>query len=404
MKLTTAVVLFTVLTAAMMTSGCASATTYYVAPNGSDQYTPKQAQNRATPWASVTHASSVAQPGDMVRIASGQYPSQYTVIKATGTKTQPITFVGDTPQPRFTSPNGSTIAIIHGAWIVVRNLDVTSDDRVPNCADGGNGIDISDGSAHITIEHCAVHDCGGGGIGTGNGSSHIGADYVVIKNNLVYNNAWYALYQCSGISLWMNENADPGDSGYHNFITGNICHDNGEYKVTNPASHTDGNGIIIDCGYSHCSQQGGVNSLNASTYVGYNTCYNNGGAGIHNYLNDEVVFDHNTCYHNCNDPNYPQGGECSVVSCVGTKVTGNVLVSSGSKADDCVVIWGDKGTTLFQNNDYFGGTVQGPLAGNMVADPVFESPTTVPPNFDVLRHGPADPISGVIGAWATYKQ
>jgi hypothetical protein len=377
------------------------AATYYVGVQGSDTNSFQQAQNSSTPWATITHASSLVAPGDTVIVESGSYPSGYTNITVNGTKDHPITFVGQSPQPHLTAVNGNTILISKSSYVIVKNFNVTNSDHIANCADGGNGITMDSGSHHITIQGCIVHDCGGGGIGTGNASNGIGCDYITIKNNIVYNNAWYALYQCSGISFWMNYNADPSDKGFHNFITGNICYGNGEFKVTSPASHTDGNAIIVDVGYSHCPAQGGKPSPDARTYVGYNTCYNNGGCGVHVYLNDGVVFDHNTCFQNCQDPNFTGGGELSIISAANCELTNNIAVSSGDPLDQCVSLY-DDGASKILGNLYFNGKVDGSSTGNFVGDPEFKNPISTPPDFRILKGGTADPKSGAIGAWRTY--
>jgi hypothetical protein len=309
--------------------------------------------------------------------------------------------VGDTPQPKLTWLSGNTVNFTKGsAYVIFKNFDVTNDDHSVNSTGGANGIMIMGKSTHITIENCTVHDCGGGGIGTADQQGG-GCDYITVKNNIVYNNGWDAVYQCSGISFWHNFNADPTDKGIHNYIVGNICYGNSDKLVTNPAVHTDGNGIILDVSYSHNSEQGGVNSPDAATYVGYNTCYDNGGRGVHTYFSDDATFDHNTCYHNCQDPNFTGGGELSINSATGCKLIGNVAVSSGGDKDMCVQLW-KAPDPVITGNDYFGGKFDGSVAGNIVGDPKFKNPNGSPPNFDVLKGGPADPKGGIIGAWATY--
>jgi hypothetical protein len=368
--------------------------TYYVAVNGSDDNTPAQAANSATPWATITHASTVVQPGDTVHVASGDYPAGYTLISATGAAAAPITFVGASPAPRLTMNTGSTVTIRTAQYIVFDHFDVTNTDHVVNSKDGGNGIYICGASHHVTVENCVVHDCGGGGIGTGNQPDGIGCDYVTIKRNTVYNNAWYSWYICSGISLWELHNADPTDSGYHNFVTGNVCYGNSNKGVTDPAVHTDGEGIIMDVSYSHGSKGG----ADARSYVGYNVCYGNGGSGVQAFHNNGVTFDHNTCYGNARDPAYTGGGgELYINQATGCALTNNIGVSLGERRDACIKVYPDARDVTITGNDCWNGATPALDPSNLVADPRFADPTATPPDFRLRASSPAVGR----GAWST---
>lgn len=63
---------------------------YYVAPAGSDKNSGAEA---AMPFASIQKALDLAQPGDTVRLADGNYYQSITSVRA-GTEEQPITITG----------------------------------------------------------------------------------------------------------------------------------------------------------------------------------------------------------------------------------------------------------------------------------------------------------------------
>jgi hypothetical protein len=68
------------LTAGFAFAGGAMATTYYVdANNGNDARTPAEAENQATPWASITNAMIHVADGDVVEVAAGEYPTAINV-------------------------------------------------------------------------------------------------------------------------------------------------------------------------------------------------------------------------------------------------------------------------------------------------------------------------------------
>ena len=67
-------------------------TTWYVATTGSDSNDGKSA---GSAFLTIPHAASVAQPGDTVSVASGDYPGSFT-ITCSGTSGAPITIKSET--------------------------------------------------------------------------------------------------------------------------------------------------------------------------------------------------------------------------------------------------------------------------------------------------------------------
>ena len=94
---------------------------------------------------------------------------------------------------------------------------------------------------HVLIRNNVVHDCGGGGISTQQ------SDHITIEDNIVYNNAWYSPYDCSGISIGWNSNFDNDTTHYKTIIRRNICYNNKNcVQAIQGRVPTDGEGIIID--------------------------------------------------------------------------------------------------------------------------------------------------------------
>ncbi|RZK25449.1 MAG: right-handed parallel beta-helix repeat-containing protein [Flavobacterium sp.] len=146
-------------------------------------------------------------------------------------------------------------------------------------------------SHHIVISNNVVHECGGGGI------SAIHADYIIVEDNIVYNNSWYSIFGTSGISFYQFRNHNESKT-YRNIIRRNKCYDN---KSMVPWYRSckleDGNGIIIDDFMN--KQNGSDNGLyRGKTLIENNVCWNNGGTGIHTFQSSNVDILNNTSY--CN--------------------------------------------------------------------------------------------------------
>ena len=165
-----------------------------------------------------------------------------------------------------------------------------------------NGISINSGTNltnglppfhHITIRNNIVHDLPGGGIGSAN------VDYITIENNLVYNNAWYTMYACSGISVLGGVDIDT-QTGYKSIVRNNIVHHNQtNVKWNQTKTYSDGNGIIID--YNKNTGRT-FPAYKGKTLVENNISYNNGGSGIHSFNSANVDIINNTLYNNNQNP------------------------------------------------------------------------------------------------------
>jgi hypothetical protein len=206
--------------------------------------------------------------------------------------------------------NGGSYIEINGLEVIGNNANVTLDYAMSektnksNPLTSGNCITV-DGrkkgnTHHIRIVNNKVHKCGGGGIAA------IESDYVTIDNNVVFDNAWYSVYGCSGISMLSNWNSD-NSRGYKMFVTNNKTYNNRMYiPWIEVGKITDGNGIIIDTSKNNRNNSK-LGAYKGRTLVQNNLTFNNGGSGIHTFLSEHVDIVNNTAVLNNQSPELKQG-------------------------------------------------------------------------------------------------
>src|SRR6195952_2310429 len=130
-------------------------------PGCSDAVAAAVAQSAATPWGSPTPATPLAQPGDIVHIASGSYPVQLRPA-VSGTEAQPIVYQGE-GAVTLAAPAGSSGVMLVGVHdIKLRELTIQ--------ANGPQGIWIDD-ATRILIGRTTVTNHGGVGIQIKRGES-----------------------------------------------------------------------------------------------------------------------------------------------------------------------------------------------------------------------------------------
>ncbi len=235
--------------------------TYYVSGTGNDK---NSGVSSSSPFKTIQKAANLTKPGDTVLIMNGVYrnasPSGNVVtITRSGTAKAWIkykAYPGHSPKLQFNGwhgvllRDGASYIEINGLEVIGNNGKVTLDYAMSektnrlNPLTNGNCIS-ADGrknghTHHIRIVNNNVHDCGGGGIGA------MQSDYVTIDNNVIFNNGWYNVYACSGISFLNSWNFD-NYRGYKMFVTNNKVYNNRQYiPWLKTGTITDGNGIIID--------------------------------------------------------------------------------------------------------------------------------------------------------------
>ena len=199
--------------------------------------------------------------------------------------------------------NGATgFALVNVAFWKIEGLELmpTSD---ANEYAAGIGAQSQGGTLchDIQFVNNIVHGFGEAGL--------IGAaSQFLIEGNTVYDNAWRAHDNASGIDIvqplmgstdnskFGGASGNPGNA-YAIIIRNNTCYFN--RNLVPDTDHgttaiTDGNGIILDI----FDATNGYAGFGGRTLVSNNVLYNNGGAGIHAFSSSNVDVFHNTLYQN----------------------------------------------------------------------------------------------------------
>ncbi|MEH2396509.1 right-handed parallel beta-helix repeat-containing protein [Nostoc sp.] len=373
-------------------SAISTKTTYYVSSNGNDR---NSGLSTSSAFRTLDRAANLTDPGDTVLIMNGVYKNTSKVgtvldIKRSGRANAWITYKaypGHRPKLQSNGwhgvsiSNGASYIEVNGLEIVGNNSNITlgyaqnQQNNRSNPLTNGNCITI-DGEKnrlthHIRILNNKIHDCGGGGI------SVIESDYVTVDNNEVFNNAWYSVFACSGISLITSRNYD-NSQNYKMVVTRNKVHNN---QMLIPwiqnKKFQDGNGIIVD---SHRRF-----GYRGRTLIANNISYKNGGSGIHTYESEHVDIVHNTAYLNNQTPVINYGQIMSNYSS-DIKVVNNILYSArnrpiGSKNQSPNSSFN---YNLYNNN---GSRLNAVGPNDIMADPQFINPSIG--DFRLKRTSPA---------------
>jgi parallel beta-helix repeat protein len=318
-------------------------TTYYVSARGNDN---NSGLSSSSAFRTIQKAANLTNPGDTVLIMNGVYTNanpkgQIVLINRSGTANAWIKFKaypGHSPKLRLNGwnavliNNGASYIEVNGLEIIGNNANVTLEYAMSrknnklNPLTNGNCITV-DGSKnghthHIHILNNKVHDCGGG-IGT------FQSDYITVDNNEVYNNAWYSVYGCSGISMLNNWNSDRSQ-GYKMFVRNNKIYNNRQYlPAINHKTITDGNGIIIDTSRNN-QENSKLDAYQGRTLIQNNLTFKNGGSGIHAFKSDHIDIVNNTAFLNNQTPEL-NGGQISTNTASDIQVLRNILSAPSGK-------------------------------------------------------------------------
>jgi hypothetical protein len=224
---------------------------YYVAPEGNDA----AAGALDDPWATVTHAVSLATPGTLIYVRGGTYLQHPPIaIKAvSGTASAPIrvwAYQGETPVLDFNNGSDSRgIAITMSYWhvkgLIVQNaaqhgitVSVGSYVTIENCTtryNGNMGLNIADGVSYATILNCDSY--GNYDVASnGENADGFGAKYTLGPGNVF-----------RGCRAW--DNADDGWDLWGSTAAVRIedcwAFRNGMNVINDPAFAGDGNGFKL---------------------------------------------------------------------------------------------------------------------------------------------------------------
>lgn len=327
-----------------------SAKNYYVdAYNGSKQ---NNGLSVLKAKADIQDAAILSLPGDTVFVMNGVYKNtcancNVVDIKNSGNKRKYIVYTNyKNHQPiisfdgwgGFSIANGASYIKIIGFTIIGNNKNVSlvkALNQPMSCNNptgvydpkyNGNGIVVDGRSGayphHIVIAKNIVRDCGGGGIGA------IQADYIIVEDNVVFNNSWYSVFGNSGISFYQFKNFD-NFKGYHNVIRRNKCYNN---KNLVPwvayCRIADGNGIIVD-DFRNKQNASDLPAYRGKTLIENNICWFNGGTGVHVFQSDDVDIINNTAFLNSQSIEL-NSGQIHAGTSNNVRIINNILVSDHS--------------------------------------------------------------------------
>ncbi|MEH1843050.1 MAG: right-handed parallel beta-helix repeat-containing protein [Nostoc sp.] len=365
-----------------LVSAISTATTYYVSGKGNDK---NSGRTTSSAFRTIQRAADLTNPGDTVLIMDGEYNNAYPSgavidIERSGKADAWITYKaypGHRPKLQHNGWHG--VWINDGAsYIEINGLEVAGNNSIikpkyalsqknndSNPLTNGNCISIEGGenghSHHIRILNNKVHDCGGAGI------TAIQSDYLTIDNNEVFNNAWYSVYACSGISVLNSWNSD-NNRNYKIFVTRNKVYKN-QMFVAPISNHKiqDGNGIIIDRGMN--KQKGSrLSAYQGRTLIASNITYKNGGGGIHTFQSENIDIVNNTSYMNNQSPEILYG-QISINASNNVNVFNNILYSERGKPIN--VRYGGNNVRFDYNLDANSSLINVSGPSDMIADPLF---------------------------------
>lgn len=324
-----------------------SAKNYYVDAKSGNERNNGLSTSRAK--STIQDAANLTRPGDTVFVMNGIYENSslngnVVDVPNSGNKKKYIVYINyKNHQPiisfsgwgGFVIANGVSYIKIIGFQIIGNNRNVNLTDALNqpmSCKNptgnydpkyNGNGIHLEGKNGkyphHIVIAKNIVRDCGGGGIGANQ------VDYIIIEDNLVYNNSWYNVFGNSGISFYQFKNFNKA-KGYHNVIRRNKCYNN---KNLVPWAKycriADGNGIIID-DFRNIQNGSKLGAYTGKTLIENNICWFNGGTGIHVFQSDDVDVFNNTAFCNSQSTALNSGQIHASVS-NNVRIINNILVS-----------------------------------------------------------------------------
>lgn len=266
----------------------------------------------------IQDAADLSRPGDTIFVMNGTYTNSEAngnvlEVPHSGSRNHYIVYTNyPKHKPKIKFNGWAGISISGESYIKVIGFEIEGNNTHVSLAEAliqpkscknrsgeyaakfnGNGIAISAKKNkhphHIVIACNTVYNCGGGGIG----ASH--ADFVIIEDNIVYNNSWYTLFGTSGIALYQFRNYNHA-KGYHNIIRRNKCYNNRNLiPWKNVCRISDGNGIIVD-DFRNEQNNSRFGTYRNRTLIENNISWFNGGTGIHTFQSDWVDIINNTAY------------------------------------------------------------------------------------------------------------
>ena len=374
---------------------------YYVSSKGSDT---NDGRTEQTALATPQKAVAAAQPGDIILLMEGTYPSGRSAVtfRHGGTPAAWIAlknYPGHAPlllnetwgcitigdSSKTTAATRPAVAYIEVRGLHIRGNANVADKKYPDALNrsdprtNGNGLAVEGRYTQNTPHHLRFAD-NVVEYNSGAGISVLEADWVTIENNITRNNCWWMIFAGSGISILGASNFDATEGGYKHLVRNNVSHGNRcflKWKTINQFS--DGNGIILDVNRrTHDRPEG---RFLGRTLVQGNLSYNNGGSGIHAFKANRVDIINNTAWMNSASPEL-QYGQIFAQDCTDVRLINNILVApvanvSAGEKPETINGAGRCTNVVYAHNLYFGGNKPPRMGeGDRVADPLFVRPST----------------------------
>jgi len=365
---------------------------YYVSPTGNNNNT----GGFNDPYATMSKAASVSNPGDIILIRSGSGTAPHYIVSTNpndqgiqitraGAPAGWITFKAYPGENPIIQNYGWNIIRVGAgyntsrdrsasvAYIELRGLSLRGiADTLPDALKGST----SNGSAnttgvtiegrfmakrphHVRIIDLDIRNCSGGGGGP------LQADYVTIEGCLIRDNCNWSGYAPSGCGTLDGFN----HSGFPNevrqvFLNNRVINNKTTQIWPQINAYSDGNGIIIDTNMNTAGNNT-EGPYSGRTLVQGNLTAFNGASGMHAYLSRRISVINNTSYQNGQWLNY---GELWSNQCDDMFFYNNIMVSSPlnggrlntkAKQINPVVVSGSRPMLVgvnFYNNVYQVGT------------------------------------------------
>lgn len=291
---------------------------WFVAPNGNDP--PTGQGTSVSPWKTLAgaDASGKLAAGDVVNFAAGTYNLPGSQVLSRGGNTNSMigfvvyySTVLHGAKLVINSSNSDDVVHVNGNYLIFDGFEIDGGNAGVTTLGGARTIGSGLGfwGHHLIALNNKIHDCGGSGIQANF------KDWYIMDGNECYANSCWNGNQTSGISIYepteipYTPSAADIAATYRIQVINNVCHDNiilGGSGITS-TNHTDGNGIIMDDfllaqrNNSNTTPPGAATAYTHTSLCQRNTCYNNGGRGVHVFSSTKVLMDSNIAYNNVRD-------------------------------------------------------------------------------------------------------
>ncbi len=363
--------------------GTAYAANYYVSTTGSDTAD----GSKKAPFRTISKAVSIdLEPGDVVWVRPGVYEESVRIPRnASGSAGKRVTLIsGQKGAAKIVPPTGKPGIQSFANHFNIKGFEVIG---------GALGLEMSH---HVTISNNIVHGSRNGGI-----SAHR-SEFVIIENNITYENASHSAASGIVIHVPQNVSGDTTTKGYRNIVRNNVSYNN----VQTHSGSTDGNGIIFDDfllrnltangdGDKYRKNASWMKPYNYPGLIENNITFGNGSAGIRVYATDNIMIRNNVAWHNGTDIEHKAKtgktwlGELQNMSGSNNKWVNNIGVSSYAIHPDAAGIssvsfkdWPSKNVKWVNNLTYTDGNPTSQSAKVTVGvDTMIDNKLGVDPQF-----------------------